>query len=210
MPAKIKNFMWRAFSDCLPTLTKLREKRVELDVLCPSCRLEPECVNHCLVFCLFAKSCWERIIPGVDCSSGNSFKIWYESVLTNKREKADLVAAVCWGIWKARNRTVWNNKLMRAESVVAMAIAYLAQWRDAQFKGSSIPLVPVAGTGDGERWSKPEITCVKINCDASYCSESSKGGMGWIARNSNGHLFAAKAMQVKGISEVRSLEALGI
>lgn len=37
IPAKVKNFLWRAASNCLPTKDTLREKQVPVNLLCPVC-----------------------------------------------------------------------------------------------------------------------------------------------------------------------------
>ena len=37
MPTKVKNFIWRAYSNCLPTKVTLKSKNVEVSNICPMC-----------------------------------------------------------------------------------------------------------------------------------------------------------------------------
>lgn len=56
-PSKCLNLVWRALSNCLPTLTQLSMKHVLVQVGFPLCNIEVETTMHCLVTCQFAKQC---------------------------------------------------------------------------------------------------------------------------------------------------------
>lgn len=53
-PPKAVNLVWRALSQCLPTLTQLQLKHVPVQTLYPVCTGEAEMVMHSLVLCPFA------------------------------------------------------------------------------------------------------------------------------------------------------------
>lgn len=52
VPPKVKNFLWRACHDCLPTMVALEQRRVEVDFRCPVCWSEAEKVSHVLLECI--------------------------------------------------------------------------------------------------------------------------------------------------------------
>lgn len=45
------------------------------------------------------------------------------------------IATMCWSIWQARNRLVWENKRSDVNHVVFSTKQYLVEWKKAQ--GSS-------------------------------------------------------------------------
>lgn len=55
-PPKTLNLVWRALSDCLPSLTQLQIKRVPVQVTCPVCQEEAETILRCLGSCRFVNS----------------------------------------------------------------------------------------------------------------------------------------------------------
>lgn len=60
IPPKVKNFMWRAVTNTLPTCLELASRIVDLSSLCPVCHNAGETASHVLLNCSFAKRCWER------------------------------------------------------------------------------------------------------------------------------------------------------
>lgn len=109
VPPKVKNFLWRACSNCLPTKTNLWSKRVEVNPLCPLCNLERETTTHCLVSCSFASSCWLAAGIGSRHVANDSFACWFELLFKrlDASQRAE-AATICWAIWRSRNDLVWN------------------------------------------------------------------------------------------------------
>ena len=58
MPPKVKNFLWRAYIDCIPTEFALMSKRVEISKFCPLCNASIETPLHILVNCPVARGIW--------------------------------------------------------------------------------------------------------------------------------------------------------
>lgn len=61
IPPKVKNFLWRAVNNCLPTKDMLRAKQVRVNNVCPVCNSAAESILHTLVLCPFAESCWQSV-----------------------------------------------------------------------------------------------------------------------------------------------------
>ena len=58
VPNKVKNFLWRATMNVLPTCDNLIRRRVEVMPICSFCNHQNETVLHALVDCAFARTCW--------------------------------------------------------------------------------------------------------------------------------------------------------
>lgn len=109
VPLKVKHLMWPATSECLPVKTQLRQKHVDINVLCPMCNQYPETVDHVLLNCSFSRDCWSYW-KGSNVSS-ESFMEWlsstYDSWDMSLRQEA---AMHCWAIWKCRNDLFWKQR----------------------------------------------------------------------------------------------------
>ncbi|WOH04559.1 hypothetical protein DCAR_0623969 [Daucus carota subsp. sativus] len=113
VPPKVKHFIWRAATGCLPTKVMLCQKHVNLNVFCPFCNMELETINHVLLNCSYAQGCWS-ILGG-----------WMV-------EKRQMGVMLCWAIWKCRNNLVWNQRGLEITEVVESAKVVRSQWKKAQ------------------------------------------------------------------------------
>uniref|UniRef100_A0A803QIS9 Reverse transcriptase zinc-binding domain-containing protein n=1 Tax=Cannabis sativa TaxID=3483 RepID=A0A803QIS9_CANSA len=56
---KVKDLLWRALSQCLPTRINLKEKHVNVVKVCPLCDIFAKFVEHCFIKCWFAEGVWK-------------------------------------------------------------------------------------------------------------------------------------------------------
>uniref|UniRef100_A0A803PKR6 Reverse transcriptase domain-containing protein n=1 Tax=Cannabis sativa TaxID=3483 RepID=A0A803PKR6_CANSA len=111
LPPKVANLVWRAGTNCLPTLTQLRVKRVDVSSICPVCGEHEETILHCLVTCNIIKQCWDRVGIGTQTRLGGTFFYWCIKVFrVSCNDLKCLLAVTCWAICEARNDLVWNRK----------------------------------------------------------------------------------------------------
>ena len=106
MPGKVKNLIWRAAVNVLPTADNLIRRRVEVIPTCSLCNAYNETITHALVDCDFAKSCWISSSIGYvgNCSS---FLVWLEHIFSRcSKEECNLVVMICWRIWINRNEKI--------------------------------------------------------------------------------------------------------
>ena len=61
VPPKVRTFLWRARSNCLPTRDNLCRRKVQVKATCELCCQEPETVAHILWKCLFARNVWALV-----------------------------------------------------------------------------------------------------------------------------------------------------
>lgn len=72
IPAKVKQFLWSAATECLPTRSRLIEKRVRLNAICPMCNEDVESSMHIFIQCSFVVECFisiGRIVDDTDITS---------------------------------------------------------------------------------------------------------------------------------------------
>ncbi|XXG85571.1 hypothetical protein AAC387_Pa11g0623 [Persea americana] len=103
VPGKVKNLIWRAAMNVLPTADNLIRRRVEVIPTCSLCNAYNETITHALVDCDFAKSCWISSSIGYvgNCSS---FLVWLEHIFSCcSKEDCNLAVMICSRIWINRN-----------------------------------------------------------------------------------------------------------
>ncbi|XP_060965512.1 uncharacterized protein LOC133034440 [Cannabis sativa] len=194
LPPKIKNLMWRAGSNCLPTLAQLASKHVPVSTLCPLCEEMDETISHVLLTCRVVTKVWERVGIGTTVTAaGGMFLDWCVSIFTHlSAEKQGLAAALCWAVWGARNDVVWQGKSFNFSSIVASAKSYLDQWKHAQ-KTQIESLWSDLQDYDGmERWIKPQINSIKINVDAAIFERQNRFGSALVVRDHHGMLIECR------------------
>ncbi|KAM6569414.1 hypothetical protein CsatB_017399 [Cannabis sativa] len=181
IPPKVKNLVWRAARECLPTLQQLKIKRVNVHTLCPICHAEDETIVHALITCTRVKQVWDRIGIGtqVVAAAPENFLGWFTaSFAAVDAEKKLLLSVLCWAIWNARNDvTSWSG--LRAD--------------------------------DGaEHWTVPSVNSIKVNVDAALFDGGNRYGCGLVARDHFGMLIEGKMALFSGSVTPKVAEAIGI
>lgn len=59
-PNKMKVVLWRFTHDCLPSGVQLQRRHIPTSELCCFCG-RSESIEHCLLFCQFAREVWEQV-----------------------------------------------------------------------------------------------------------------------------------------------------
>ncbi|XP_060969989.1 uncharacterized protein LOC115713780 [Cannabis sativa] len=212
IPPKVKNTLWRAGKNCLPTLCMLQTKRVNVNSLCPICREEEETILHALVTCSHIKQVWDRVGIGTNITPDITlFLDWCIRVFTGAdSSKRCLIATLCWAIWSARNDFVWQKKVVNADRIVVLARGYLDQWTNAQ---NTLIESSWSGfqTGDGvEQWSAPSENSIKINVDAALFEDGTSHRIGMVARDHHGFLVEGRTEHFQGAATPEVAEAIGV
>ena len=107
VPPKVRNFMWRACSNCLPTRDNLHRRHVKLEPTCELCRQHPETVSHLLWTCPFARNVWALFKGKTQkCSNEPCDFFLLSKQMQSKLSKIELErwAVTAWAIWNARNK----------------------------------------------------------------------------------------------------------
>uniref|UniRef100_A0A803PJ10 Reverse transcriptase domain-containing protein n=1 Tax=Cannabis sativa TaxID=3483 RepID=A0A803PJ10_CANSA len=190
---------------------KLQTKHVVVNAMCPFCNLKNETINHILVTCSFSRACWTKLEPGISTDVAGTFPSWLNLIFENWSGRSrQLVAMLCWALWKSRNELVWNQKNVEVKDVVVLAQMVLNQWLYAQDKNFDPSLGLLFPEDGNEHWTLPNIDTIKINTDAAIFSSTNCYSYSCVARTHNGTLLQAKAKCVRGVVSPEVAKALGI
>ena len=209
VPAKVKNFLWRAMANVIPTANNLVQRRVEVHPLCPICNVSTEIISHVLPECPFAKSCWLASAVGF---IGNCWNVgeWLETLFTRcSKDDCSLAAMICWGIWLNRNNRVWRNINGRASTLFNLASQNLFQWQQVRKNPYFSPSF-VANDHGSVCWKRPRDGWFKCNVDAAISRHRGTISFGAIIRSSQGDFIAAKSVSLPGTFAAREAEGIGM
>lgn len=114
IPPKIKIFLWLVANNAILTKDNMIKRKWNGDPLCYFCQ-QHETVTHLLFTCPVAKIIWATIATclganNIPTSFAQSWK-WCEQWLPNRKQfYAVGIAAICWSIWKMRNKVCFDGK----------------------------------------------------------------------------------------------------
>lgn len=134
--------LWKCFHEILPTKRELVRKKVTVEASCPLCGADVETIIHLFVFCPFAQKVWSRSPLLLDFRNDqfNSFVafwdvlgFWWQNGV-NKDECFALAAMIMWFIWKGRNGSIFQNRVILPGVVSDRAVSCLREFLDANCK----------------------------------------------------------------------------
>ena len=104
VPNKVKNLVWRACTNSLPTKANLVRRKIISDGLCDICRLHQEDTNHALYCCPVLNPLWSQTPIWVhDALKGSrTFTDIMDFVFASNKEP-ELFSLVIWNLWNQRN-----------------------------------------------------------------------------------------------------------
>ena len=118
--AKCRFFAWLALHGKMLTADNLAIRGWPHDPVCKLCRIHPETVQHLTLDCHFTTAVREQIFAwngnmGVPTPpGGRSLNVWWDDTIAalpkeRRREASGLIIYSMWGVWKERNRRVFQN-----------------------------------------------------------------------------------------------------
>ncbi|XP_013732702.1 uncharacterized protein LOC106436291 [Brassica napus] len=113
---------------------------------------------------------------------------------------------VCWGIWKARNHLIFQNRYSTPSEVLTKAIVAMREWEQAK------ALSPKSSTSLTRvnlplPYSNDVIYC---NTDASWNAQTRSAGMAWIFTEQGDKEIARGSIYQEFVSSPSMAEALAI
>eukprot|EP00253_Pinus_taeda_P015079 PITA_15079 len=144
-PKKTKLFLWCVLKQKIPTWDVLQARFKHGPGRCPMCLSDSESIFHLFIACPFTRRVWDEVqrLSGNRFRwEGESFRAAWEFWWNHYTEKnlRNLPPILCWGIWIARNRSIFREQSTPAESIAMQSLAIL----------SSIP-VPEAPRKTGQK-----------------------------------------------------------
>ncbi|KAL2903860.1 hypothetical protein RDABS01_002570 [Bienertia sinuspersici] len=130
LPPKVKVFLWRACARALPTKCGLAVRGIGDDVVCHVCGAEKEDIIHALVHCPAARVVWEAsdvVLDFEELTYASDFLAWWEAALNNlKVDDCCKVAMICYGLWSARNESIFKEKPRCHGDIIGAALSFYA------------------------------------------------------------------------------------
>lgn len=138
MPNKVKNFLWRACRDALPTKTNLRKRMILTSDVCDHCNRKSENITHALWNCSELNQLWEDL-PEFNFHRTRNFSNVSELMLVSQREgkSVEKLAMLLWTIWYRRNQIRVKNADYPISQVAPTAQQTLQDFRKANLTASS-------------------------------------------------------------------------
>ena len=132
VPPKVRNFVWRASSDILPTQANLARRRVPIDPKCVVCGSSDETVLHILWQCPLARNVWALVngkLQKCDSSARTFFNLAQTLKERLSRKEFELWAMVAWSIWNAQNRFYFEESQTPLHAILKSAEMFLDEYQ---------------------------------------------------------------------------------
>ena len=135
-PPKMGIFSWEAAWGKILTLDNLKRRGVAFANRCFMCEEEEETIDHLLIHCKSAKMLWDLFLTMVGISWVfphsvlHTLLAWQGGAVGKKRRKIWIAAPSCifWALWCARNKLVFENVAIKAQSIKINFISNLWAW----------------------------------------------------------------------------------
>lgn len=197
LPPKVKVFVWRFFRNAVPVRRRLSSKGVRVPITCPMCTTDIEHMVHLFYDCSFAVGCWNHIGLMYDWSQTEFAPEWLiQKLSTATNEEKVKICVVLWGIWRWRNKKVWEGKVVTQSFAMDSSFRMLSEWTQARKKHESsteanVGVTPASRTTIS-RWKLPAAGVFKVNVDASVYPGTNTFDVGMVLRDSTGTFMEAK------------------
>ncbi|KAJ9176042.1 hypothetical protein P3X46_011392 [Hevea brasiliensis] len=177
--------------------------------MCPSsptcllCNCQEESLEHILFFCPHTKAVWFGAMGFYAKEVGfSSFSNWCQRIQnffhsTDKRV-LKLASFLCWQIWKARNRAIFNSAPPNPFLTFRKAQNGLDEVNSLAL--SQQISMPTPSMLHSQCWSPPQLGVYKINVDGSFDYKSFAAGIGCLVRNSEGRMLDGSSASFSSLS----------
>lgn len=106
------------------------------------------------------------------------------------------IVVICWNLWFARNRRVWEEEVHASRDVVERSRRYVEQYWAVLLRKK--PAAGVKRARTSEIWYPPAEGHLKVNIDGAVFAEEHCTGVGVVIRNSTGQVLYARSCMLLG------------
>ncbi|KAL5544814.1 hypothetical protein UlMin_008598 [Ulmus minor] len=194
VPSKIRVFIWKTFHNWIPSSVNLAIHGVPSQKQCSICNEADDSTLHALWGCKVLDSLKEM------CASFIHFKLppqcdMKEFLLSANDglslENLEFLCILLWRIWYRRNKWIHERIWLDDESCYSWARLYHADFLEANCRKGDPSKKVVASP-----WQAPEVSFVKVNSDAAWCSNKKKFGLGSVIRDYSGKVLGSIATPI--------------
>ena len=187
----MKQLIWWACKDSLPTKTNLIQRIIVSDNLCEICKQREEDILHALYPCPELQSLWSTT-PSWNqdtLKQSTCFTDFIVSIFVGLKE-LELFMVVLWNLWKRRNNLRLGKPTIPLNKV-------LEHSREQQIKSHFSPLIlTTSRSKQPTRWTPPSDHWYKLNFNGTTFADKDTAGIGIVVLNSDGLIMASLAQQV--------------
>ncbi|GAU30401.1 hypothetical protein TSUD_364470 [Trifolium subterraneum] len=121
-PHKARHLLWRLCRGCLPTRSRLLERRVECTLNCPVCDEEIEDELHIFFRCAVARDSWSAaglssVLHNATYQQTNVMDRIFTICSNESSDNVGRVAMLLWCIWHNRNDKLWNDNVQMPRQI---------------------------------------------------------------------------------------------
>lgn len=205
VPPKVRVFWWRVLKEFLPARAVLHRRHIDSIAYCEVCGNPEESIMHVLLECSVEKEFWNQIkmMTGLKILELNP-ATWASDLLLPIWPERDRALILCgmWALWQLRNnRRHGENGMSLHRAVTWAQDTAFDLWN--LFKPDS-----VAGVREPPKWKPPDPGVLKINTDAAFCAQTSKGATACVMRDHQGGFVLASAKWYDNILDAGMGEAI--
>lgn len=169
---KVKHFMWRLITGCLPIVSNLQRRGLNDDPLCCVCTQHVKNIYHAFFDCIFCKNVWSLVDDGllnVLGTAGSVIEIWKIFIQrAHEKRMVERFCIVCWHIWRNRNLTFHEQCCGRPRGVVQTAERMHDEFKSKnRYDRLELGFQQI-------RWTPPPDNVIKLNVDASFSQITSE------------------------------------
>lgn len=191
VPNKLKNHLWRACRNSLPTKTNLVCRTIIANDICDRCHGAVETVVHALWECPKIDVVWNdaALWDFRFTSKFVDFKNLVAWIISHQKN-SEMFAMLAWAIWNQH-----NNVRRQEPSCSLHLLAQTSKDLLQEFK-SMQPIPPPLVAVPHARWKPPSADFVKINVDEVVFTDEDKSGIGVVIRNHEGQVLASQCLKL--------------
>ena len=178
VPEKVRNLVWRACKNALPTKMNLLHRKVVTSAVCELCNLQTEDPAHALYHCPKLETLWQ------------STPLWGHSTIKQCSSFLDIMFVVCadgrdpelfsvmaWTLWNKRNNLRLGKPYIPLEQVLNRARELKLGCLSAPTSATTAPKQPATA------WTPPPVHGYKVNFDGALFEQEDRAGLGVVIRN---------------------------
>ncbi|GLT61404.1 hypothetical protein SLA2020_341140 [Shorea laevis] len=201
VPPKVKNFIWRAILNSLPSMDNLVKRGIVQEALCPICHSSDETLMHLLFFCPHVEPIWFGSALGLNPRQlgANCFVEWWKYIKSYAKQMncPSLVVngtIICWHVWKARNEKCFEHAEISPQQVLARISCTIQECSSLNSMDllASPSKTCTVNKKHHPSWSRPPQGTLKVNVDASFSPNLGSAALAMVGRDSNGELCFGK------------------
>lgn len=182
---KIQLFLWKVVQGALPLGENLKKRGLRENTRCCLCG-ENETAIHLFVQCPFAANIW-GLAPLLNNPNFGAFTGFANCLQTSKRftclpptglSSANIFPWLCWAIWTARNKIIFENRTTSVEDVISKAVSEAAKWQRAQLIEIDIHAIVVPSVTSCLNTTRNLTNHTKVCTDVAWSESRQTAGLG--------------------------------